>query len=215
MKLRRHLALNLSHFHHALSLKFEFVFTQVHACECRRTCLCENVTVCKRYGFFSVLAAIIQNKKNADKLPWIENGEGFSPRSFNLTESREGWVTCQQPIGDIKHTWKNTISFHVCCYNFSWGWKSFYNTVVYVISKIIPTTSGPNRGGKFQLKKLVQVKGIYCDLRPAKFIDQGVRTNQIHLLTEIHCLPCSFFFTFSILFYVNCLVHQGRVLFCL
>ena len=70
------------HFYHALSLKFEFVFTaQVHACECRRTCLCENVTVCKRYGFFSVLAAIIQ--KNSDKpwRPWIENGEGFIPQS--------------------------------------------------------------------------------------------------------------------------------------
>ena len=26
-------------------------------------------------------------------------------------------------------------------------------------------------------------------LGPAKFIDHGVRTNQIHLLTEIHCFP--------------------------
>ena len=33
-----------------------------------------NVTVCKRYGFFSVSVAIIQ--KYFDKQPWIENGEG-------------------------------------------------------------------------------------------------------------------------------------------
>ena len=78
---RRHLALNLSHFHHALSLKFEFVFTQVHACECRRTCLCENVTVCKRYGFFSVLAAIVQKNSYKPWRPWIENGEGFAVHS--------------------------------------------------------------------------------------------------------------------------------------
>ena len=78
---RRHLALNLSHFHHALSLKFEFVFTQVHACECRRTCLCENVTVCKRYGFFSVLAAIVQKNSYKPWRTWIENGEGFAVHS--------------------------------------------------------------------------------------------------------------------------------------
>ena len=38
-----------------------------------------NVTVCKRYGFFSVLAAII--RENSDKRPWIEKGGGFIFRS--------------------------------------------------------------------------------------------------------------------------------------
>ena len=36
-----------------------------------------KVTVLKRYGFFSVLAAII--RKNSDKRPWIENGEKALP----------------------------------------------------------------------------------------------------------------------------------------
>ena len=45
-----------------------------------------------------------------------------------------GEVTCQQLIGDIKHTWKNTIFFDVCCYDFSQGWKSLYNTLVYMIN---------------------------------------------------------------------------------
>ena len=52
---------------------------------------------------------------------------------INLTEWRERQVTCQQLIGDIKHTWKNIVIFHVCCHGFSQGWKSLYNTVVYMI----------------------------------------------------------------------------------
>ena len=40
----------------------------------------------------------------------------------------------QQLIGDIKHTWKNTIFFHVCCCGFSQGWKLLYNTIVYMIN---------------------------------------------------------------------------------
>ena len=63
-----------------------------------------DVTVCKRYGFFRVLAAIIRT--NPDKWPWIENGESFAVHSWTLTEWRERRVTYQQLIGDIKHTWK-------------------------------------------------------------------------------------------------------------
>ena len=29
---------------------------------------------------------------------------------------------------------KKIIFFHVCCYRFSQGWKSLYNTIVYVIN---------------------------------------------------------------------------------
>ena len=55
-------------------------------------------------------------------------------RSFiNLTEWRQRGVTCQQLIDDIKHTWKNIVFFHVCCYGFSQGWKSLYDTVIYMI----------------------------------------------------------------------------------
>ena len=45
-----------------------------------------------------------------------------------------GEVTCQQLVGDIKHTSKNTTFFDMCCYDFSQGWKSLYNTLVYMIN---------------------------------------------------------------------------------
>ena len=39
-----------------------------------------NVSVSKRYGFFSVLAAVIRT--NPDKRPWIEDGEGFAAHTL-------------------------------------------------------------------------------------------------------------------------------------
>ena len=77
---------------------------------------------------FSVLASIIP--ENSQKLPWIENGEGFAVHSSNLTEWCARRVTCQLLIGDNKYTWKNMVFFHVFCYRISRGKKSFYNTVV-------------------------------------------------------------------------------------
>ena len=47
-----------------------------------------NVTVCERYGFFSVLATII--KKNYDKRPWIENGERFAVHSSTWPSGAKG-----------------------------------------------------------------------------------------------------------------------------
>ena len=58
---------------------------------------------------------------------------GLSRSFINLTKWCERRVTCQQLIGDIKHTWKNTKFFHVCYYGSSKGWKPLYNTVVYMI----------------------------------------------------------------------------------
>ena len=39
-----------------------------------------NVSVSKRYGFFSVLAAVIRT--NTDKRPWIEDGQGFAAHTL-------------------------------------------------------------------------------------------------------------------------------------
>ena len=87
-----------------------------------------SLSVIKRYGFFNVLAAIIW--KNSDKRPWIENGEGFAVRSLT-------WLSV---VGEVSAAdWryqthvKNTVFFQVCSYGFSQGWKSLYNTVVYMI----------------------------------------------------------------------------------
>ena len=71
----------------------------------------KQVTVCKRYGFFSVLAAIV--RKNYER--------------------RE---TCQQLIGDIKRTF---FFFHVCCHSFPKGWKILveYRSLYYKMINLI------------------------------------------------------------------------------
>ena len=47
-----------------------------------------NVTICKRYWFFSVLAAII--RRVSYKRPWIENGEGFAVHSSTWPTGAKG-----------------------------------------------------------------------------------------------------------------------------
>ena len=42
---------------------------------------------------------------------------------INQTKWRERGLTCQQLIGDIKHTWKDFVFFPACCYGFSEGWN--------------------------------------------------------------------------------------------
>ena len=71
---------------------------------------------------FQCLAAI--TRKNSEKRPWIE------------TKWRERGVTCQQLIGNIKHTSKSIVFFHVCCHGFSQGCESLYYTVVYMIIRL-------------------------------------------------------------------------------
>ena len=99
-----------------------------------------NLIVCQQYGFFSVLAAII--RESSDKklvlrivkpLPIVYQLDRVAPKA---RESGE----CQQLIGYI-NTRKNTIFFHVCCYGFSQGRKSLYNTTVYVINILSKATS--------------------------------------------------------------------------
>ena len=58
-------------------------------------------------------------------------------RSFvNLTEWREGRVTCQQLVGDIEHTWKKTILIYWYIVTaFFQCRKSLYNTIDYMIKR--------------------------------------------------------------------------------
>ena len=46
-----------------------------------------------------------------------------------------------------QHTWKNIYFFHVCCYGFSQGQKTLYNTAVYVINRGYYMASLVNREG--------------------------------------------------------------------
>ena len=87
-----------------------------------------KVIVYKRYGFFSVLAAII--RENLNKQPWIDKSEGFA-----IHLSTWPRLSCQQLIGVKVKSYCNFIN--MCCYSFSQGWKSFYYTAVYVINKFL------------------------------------------------------------------------------
>ena len=93
-----------------------------------------NLIVCQRYVFFSVLAAIIRKSsgkqlalRSVKALPFIHQPERVAPKASDV--SAADWL--------YQHTWINTIFFHVCCYGFSPGWKSLYNTAVYMIKKFL------------------------------------------------------------------------------
>ena len=83
--------------------------------------------------FFSALAAII--RETFDKqlvlrivkaLPFIHQPDRVAPKASDV--SAADWL--------YQHTWKNTIFFHMSCYDFSQGRKSLYNSAVYVIKAI-------------------------------------------------------------------------------
>ena len=91
-----------------------------------------NLIVCQRYGIFSVLATII--RESSDKqlvlrivktLPFIHQPDRVAPKASDVKAA--DWP--------YQHAKKNDI-FLVCCYGFSQGRKSLYNTAVYVINGI-------------------------------------------------------------------------------
>ena len=65
---------------------------------------------------------------------------------INLTKWRQRRVTCLQLIGYI-NTREKISFFHVCCYGFSQGQKTLYNTAVYVINRGYYMASLVNREG--------------------------------------------------------------------
>ena len=91
-----------------------------------------KVTSCKQYRFFSVLTAIIL--ENSNKWPWIGNGESFAIHLstwVNGTKSKwwvSSWLTLSNTCEKISF-----FFFHMGCYGFSKGWKSLYNTIVYMM----------------------------------------------------------------------------------
>ena len=87
-----------------------------------------NLTVCQRYGFLRVLAAIMweSSDKHSDKQLVLRIVKAL-PKASDTSAS--DWL--------YQHTWKNTIFFHVFCYGFSQGRKSLYNAAIYVINSIL------------------------------------------------------------------------------
>ena len=89
-----------------------------------------NIIVCQRYGFFSVLAAIIREGSDKQLVLRVVR----LCRSFiYLIEWHQRRVKCKQLIGYINTREKITYVFTLCCHGFSQGRKSLYNTAVYVI----------------------------------------------------------------------------------
>ena len=62
---------------------------------------------------------------------WQEKLALFTNEKIGSTIPAKSWKV--QLISHIKHTC--SIFFHMCCYGFSQGWKSLYNTTVCIISE--------------------------------------------------------------------------------
>ena len=102
--------------------------------------LAESVQgIFERARIFQCFSSHYPKRFRQTTLKW----EWWRPRRslINPAEWRDRWVTCQQLIGDIKQSWKYTIFFQVCCSGFSQGWKSLYNTVVYMIKTFAARTT--------------------------------------------------------------------------
>ena len=80
-----------------------------------------NLTACQQYGFFSVLAAIIRESSDKQLVLRIVKALPFIHQL--------DWLAIST------HVKKYDIFSHVCCYGFSQGRKSLFNTAVYVINK--------------------------------------------------------------------------------
>ena len=63
---------------------------------------------------------------------WLEKLALFMNEKIGSTIPAKSWKV--QLISHIKHTCKIIVFFHMCCYGFSQGWKSLYNTTVCIIS---------------------------------------------------------------------------------
>ena len=92
-----------------------------------------NVTICKRYWFFSVLAAII--RRVSYKRPWIENGEGFAVHSSTWPTGAKGEYSVRSWLA-ISNT-RDKIRYNfTCVVTVFQGWKSFFDTVVNMVKPI-------------------------------------------------------------------------------
>ena len=91
-------------------------------------------TVCKRrYEYFGLLADIIRKYSTNDlglrmvkALPFIHQPNRVARKACDVSAADWRYQT---------HV-KKYLIFPVCCYNFSQGWKSLYNTVVCMIKTI-------------------------------------------------------------------------------
>ena len=89
--------------------------------------------------FFSVSAAII--RKDSAKRPWNENGEGPAVHSSTRPSGAIGEWRVSSWLA-ISNSRENILYFFlVCCSGFSQGWKSLYNTVVYMIKTFAARTT--------------------------------------------------------------------------
>ena len=112
----------------------------------------------------------------------IENREGFAVHSSTRPSGAKGEWRISSWWAISTHVKKYDIFFYVCCYGFSQGQKSLYNTAVYVIINVIillgqgcvlhsrdrslsPLHSlPPCAGGGF-----VHVRELVCDPPPQDF----------------------------------------------
>ena len=72
------------------------------------------------------------NSRKLRQTTCIENRENFALHSSTWPSGAKGGWRVSSWLAISTHV-KNTIFFHVCCYGFSQGQKSLYNTALYLI----------------------------------------------------------------------------------
>ena len=60
-------------------------------------------------------------------LPFIHQPKGVAQKASDMSPADWQYQTIT----------KNIVFFHTCCYGFSQGWKSLYNTIVYAIESFV------------------------------------------------------------------------------
>ena len=76
------------------------------------------------------------NSRKLRQTTCIENRENFAVHSSTWPSGAKGGWRVSSWLAISTHV-KNTIFFHVCCYSFSQGQKSLYNTALYLIITFI------------------------------------------------------------------------------
>ena len=72
------------------------------------------------------------NSRKLQQTTCIENRGGFAVHQPDRVAPKANDVSAADWL--YQHTLENTTFFHVCCYSFSQGRKSLYNTTVHVIN---------------------------------------------------------------------------------
>ena len=96
----------------------------------------------RRYGIsIRVFNSIAHEWESSDKLTCAVNHESFAVHSSTWPSGAKGEWRVSSWLA-ISNTREKIRYFFTCCYGFSQGWKSLYNTVVYMMNPLCGNQTG-------------------------------------------------------------------------